>query len=223
MRRSSRSPSTAEGEGRDQRLIFRTNLDEIVTAAADHPLRVETADGRRRPRPISWCGPGSRRGSLGRYFTSWSSWAGRSGSAAKSSSAYGAAACFSGSAIRATKWTSRLAAYDRLPGEGRDPFGRHSGRDCRSDHRSPPARGLGKGLIEEMTRARLIELLAGRPAGRRGFGGSADPEEAAAFRAWRTARRPRPHPGYDAAEHGAAAGRGAGAADRPSRTAWRCC
>ena len=33
-----------EGEGRDQRLIFRTNLDEIVTASLDHPLRVETAD-----------------------------------------------------------------------------------------------------------------------------------------------------------------------------------
>ena len=33
-----------EGESREQRLIFRTNLDEIVTADADHPLRVETAD-----------------------------------------------------------------------------------------------------------------------------------------------------------------------------------
>ncbi|HEX3415639.1 MAG TPA: DUF1285 domain-containing protein [Stellaceae bacterium] len=34
---------TVEGEGRDQRLIFRTNLDEFVTAGADNPLRVETA------------------------------------------------------------------------------------------------------------------------------------------------------------------------------------
>ena len=34
-----------EGEGRRQRLIFRTNLDEFVTAGADHPLRVETAAG----------------------------------------------------------------------------------------------------------------------------------------------------------------------------------
>jgi len=34
----------AEGEGRDQLLIFRTNLDEIVTAGPDRPLRVETAD-----------------------------------------------------------------------------------------------------------------------------------------------------------------------------------
>src|SRR6266849_6455687 len=33
-----------EGEGRDQLLIFRTNLDEIVTAGPDHVLRVETAD-----------------------------------------------------------------------------------------------------------------------------------------------------------------------------------
>ena len=34
---------TAEGEGRRQRLIFRTNLDEIVTADAAHPLSVTTA------------------------------------------------------------------------------------------------------------------------------------------------------------------------------------
>ena len=34
---------TAEGEGHAQRLIFRTNLDEFVTAGPDHPLRVETA------------------------------------------------------------------------------------------------------------------------------------------------------------------------------------
>jgi uncharacterized protein len=32
-----------ESEGRDQRLIFRTNLDEIVTAGPAHKLRVETA------------------------------------------------------------------------------------------------------------------------------------------------------------------------------------
>ena len=34
---------TAEGEGRAQRLIFRTNLDEFVTAGPDNPLRMETA------------------------------------------------------------------------------------------------------------------------------------------------------------------------------------
>ena len=34
---------TVEGEGRDERLIFRTNLDEFVTAGPDNPLRIETA------------------------------------------------------------------------------------------------------------------------------------------------------------------------------------
>jgi hypothetical protein len=34
---------TVAGEGDRQRLIFRTNLDDIVTAGADNPLRVETA------------------------------------------------------------------------------------------------------------------------------------------------------------------------------------
>jgi hypothetical protein len=34
---------TAEGEGREQQLIFRTNLDDIVTAGPVNPLRVETA------------------------------------------------------------------------------------------------------------------------------------------------------------------------------------
>jgi hypothetical protein len=34
---------TAEGEGREQQLIFTTNLDDIVTAGPDNPLRVETA------------------------------------------------------------------------------------------------------------------------------------------------------------------------------------
>jgi hypothetical protein len=31
-----------QGAGRDQHLIFRTNLDEIVTAGPEHPVRVET-------------------------------------------------------------------------------------------------------------------------------------------------------------------------------------
>jgi len=34
---------TLQGDGREQQLIFRTNLDDIVTAGSDHPLRVETA------------------------------------------------------------------------------------------------------------------------------------------------------------------------------------
>src|SRR6266851_9906629 len=46
-----------EGEGRAQRLIFRTNLDEIVTAGPDHALRVETAaDG--APAPYILVRPG---------------------------------------------------------------------------------------------------------------------------------------------------------------------
>ena len=46
-----------EGEGNAQNLIFRTNLDEIVTAGPDHPLRVETAaDG--TPAPYILVRPG---------------------------------------------------------------------------------------------------------------------------------------------------------------------
>ncbi len=46
-----------QGEGQAQLLIFRTNLDEIVTAGADHPLRVETAaDG--APAPYILVRPG---------------------------------------------------------------------------------------------------------------------------------------------------------------------
>jgi hypothetical protein len=41
---------TVHGQGRDQELIFRTNLDEFVTAGPDNPLRVETAaDGEPAP------------------------------------------------------------------------------------------------------------------------------------------------------------------------------
>ena len=34
---------TSEGEGPDRQLSFRTNLDEIVAAGPDYPLRVDTA------------------------------------------------------------------------------------------------------------------------------------------------------------------------------------
>ena len=34
---------TIDGDGRDQQLIFRTNLDEFVTAGFENPIRVETA------------------------------------------------------------------------------------------------------------------------------------------------------------------------------------
>jgi len=46
-----------EGDGPEQRLIFRTNLDEIVTASPDHPLRVETADDG-APKPYILVRPG---------------------------------------------------------------------------------------------------------------------------------------------------------------------
>ena len=34
---------TVQGEGREQQLIFRTNVDDIVTAGPGNPLRVDTA------------------------------------------------------------------------------------------------------------------------------------------------------------------------------------
>ncbi len=46
-----------QGEGHDRQLIFRTNLDENVTAGPDRPLRVETAaDG--APSPYVLVRPG---------------------------------------------------------------------------------------------------------------------------------------------------------------------
>ena len=39
------------GEGRDQVLAFRTNVDQWVQAGVDHPIRVRTAAGRPEPRP----------------------------------------------------------------------------------------------------------------------------------------------------------------------------
>ncbi len=47
----------SEGVGRDRRLSFRTNLDEIVAAGPEHPLRVETgANG--EPEPYLLVRPG---------------------------------------------------------------------------------------------------------------------------------------------------------------------
>ncbi|HYE48838.1 MAG TPA: DUF1285 domain-containing protein [Azospirillaceae bacterium] len=42
---------SAAGEGRDQVLTFRTNLDEEVEAGPDHPIRVEIDPGTGEPRP----------------------------------------------------------------------------------------------------------------------------------------------------------------------------
>jgi hypothetical protein len=42
--------ATSEGEGRDRRIIFRTNTDDLVAAGPDNILRVDTApDGTPRP------------------------------------------------------------------------------------------------------------------------------------------------------------------------------
>lgn len=40
-----------EGSGSDQRLIFRTNLDQIVTAGPDHPIRVAFDESTGEPSP----------------------------------------------------------------------------------------------------------------------------------------------------------------------------
>jgi len=42
---------TAHGIGRDQRLVFRSNLDEEATAGDDHPIRVEADPAIGAPRP----------------------------------------------------------------------------------------------------------------------------------------------------------------------------
>ena len=46
-----------QGSGRDRALIFRTNLDEIVTAGPGHPLRIDTAENG-TPAPYIMVRPG---------------------------------------------------------------------------------------------------------------------------------------------------------------------
>ncbi|HTY67823.1 MAG TPA: DUF1285 domain-containing protein [Alphaproteobacteria bacterium] len=46
------------GEGRTQQLIFRTNIDEIVTAGPDHHIRVTTDTDSAAPRPYLGVGRG---------------------------------------------------------------------------------------------------------------------------------------------------------------------
>jgi hypothetical protein len=48
---------SSEGSGRDRKLSFRTNLDEIVAAGPAHPLRVETA-ANGEPEPYLLVRPG---------------------------------------------------------------------------------------------------------------------------------------------------------------------
>lgn len=49
---------TVEGEGREQSLIFRTNIDEIVTADRDHPIRVSYHGAAGEPAPYVLARPG---------------------------------------------------------------------------------------------------------------------------------------------------------------------
>ncbi len=48
---------SAEGQGRAQKLIFRTNLDEFVTAGPEHPLRVAATETG-EPQPYVLVRPG---------------------------------------------------------------------------------------------------------------------------------------------------------------------
>ena len=85
------------GDGRQQALSFRTNVDKVVTAGPDHPIRVAHDLLTCEPTPYILVRPAranaaSRRGSTARSITSWSRWPCRNGSAAGACSASGAAA-----------------------------------------------------------------------------------------------------------------------------------
>ena len=86
------------GDGRQQVLSFRTNVDQVVTAGPEHPIRVAHDLLTCEPTPyiLVRAGAGrrwrSRRASTARCITSWSPWRCRNGSAAGACSASGAAA-----------------------------------------------------------------------------------------------------------------------------------
>ena len=182
-RRFSPSRSTVEGEGRDQRLIFRTNLDEIVTAGPEHPLRVETAaDGEPAPYILV------RARSRGAARAAGLLRAGRSRHRGDdrrrdANSACGARACFSSSAI-----PGRIGNEPHVAGVGlalRQFVVPARPRPLRCTDGGPMDPGLrrddaGTARLDEL-RA-LIRRLSGLKPGRRGFGGTADAVEAAAFR-----------------------------------------
>ena len=48
----------AEGSGRSQRLAFRTNVDEVVVAGAEHPIRVQHDPATGEPAPYILVRPG---------------------------------------------------------------------------------------------------------------------------------------------------------------------
>ena len=148
---------TAEGEGRAQRLIFRTNLDEFVTAGPDNLLRWRPLRAAGRY-PIFWCATVSRRGSRGLCSTISLISAPRNGSRTRRHSGFGAKGCSFG-------WASLGRIGNDLPvpsvGIGIEPLRPH----------------------EKLTSDQVIErfLQLGKP-GRRGFGGASDAAEAAALR-----------------------------------------
>ena len=86
------------GDGRQQVLSFRTNVDQVITAGPDHPIRVAHDILTCEPTPYLLVRPGagrlraSRRGSIARCITSWWRWRCRNGSAAAACWASGAAA-----------------------------------------------------------------------------------------------------------------------------------
>ena len=157
---------TVAGEGRGQQLIFRTNLDDIVTAGPDHPLRVETAASG-EPAPYIH---GARRAR------------GEAGAAGL---------------LRAGRTWRRGAGRRRAPIRGLEqrrffPAGRPGAglamtvelvgaerRDRGADRRCENAGRAGETPSRDWVIARFARL--GQP-GRRGFGGTADPAEAAALR-----------------------------------------
>ena len=106
----------AEGNGEAQRLRFRTNLDEWVSADAAHPLAFRSCRGRRRRRPISPFATGWRRGSRAPPTIRWWSSASSGRSRAGRCSASGATACSSPSTTQPERLTSPVDA------------GRHSAR-----------------------------------------------------------------------------------------------
>ena len=49
------------GTGEDQEIIFRTQVDDYVTADGDHPIRVDLDPATHEPRPTCWSATGWRR------------------------------------------------------------------------------------------------------------------------------------------------------------------
>ena len=84
------------GDGRHQVLSFRTNIDEVVTAGPEHPIRISHDLFTCEPTPYILVRPGppgtwpSRHASIAPPTTNWSRWRCRDGSAAGACWASGA-------------------------------------------------------------------------------------------------------------------------------------